>query len=122
MGRTGTFCALMMCHDRLKTEHMADVFYAIKTIRAQRPGMVGNAVSTDHCVQLRHYLIVLCFRNNTSLFIGRLSRQWIVLLHTLIFETSTIQKTHSEQYHQTVLTWTICFCIFCTYYLASWLL
>ena len=48
MGRTGTFCALMMCHDRLKTEHMADVFYAIKTIRAQRPGMVENAVRNYH--------------------------------------------------------------------------
>ena len=45
MGRTGTFCALMMCHDRLKTEHMADVFNAIKTIRTHRPGMVGNPVS-----------------------------------------------------------------------------
>ena len=44
MGRTGTFCALMICHDRLKTEHMADVFNAIKTIRIHRPGMVENAV------------------------------------------------------------------------------
>ena len=44
MGRTGTFCTLMVCHDRLKTEHMADVFNAIKTIRIHRPGMVENAV------------------------------------------------------------------------------
>ena len=44
LGRTGTFCALMMCHDRFKTEHMADVFYAIKTMRGQRPGMVENTV------------------------------------------------------------------------------
>jgi len=34
----------MMCYDRFKTEHMADVFYAIKTMRAQRPGMVENTV------------------------------------------------------------------------------
>jgi len=54
MGRTGTFCALMMCHDRLKTEHMADVFYAIKTIRAQRPGMVENAVSEAYYMQLNY--------------------------------------------------------------------
>ena len=44
VGRTGTFCALMLCHDRLLTEHMADVFDTIKTIRAQRSGMVENSV------------------------------------------------------------------------------
>ena len=48
LGRTGTFCALMMCHDRFKTEHMADVFYAIKTMRGQRPGMVENTVRPHH--------------------------------------------------------------------------
>ena len=48
LGRTGTFCALMMCHDRFKTEHMADVFYAIKTMRGQRPGMVENTVRRHH--------------------------------------------------------------------------
>ena len=70
MGRTGTFCALMMCHDRLKTEHMADVFYAIKTIRAQRPGMVENAVRNFYnCVCLLN--CVVCYRSNTSLFIRR---------------------------------------------------
>lgn len=60
MGRTGTFCAMMMCHDRLKTEHMADVFYAIKTIRAQRPGMVENTVRNyAHCVQLNYCVVLL---------------------------------------------------------------
>ena len=44
MGRTGTFCALMLCHERLLTEHMTDVFDTIKTIRAQRPGMVQTPV------------------------------------------------------------------------------
>lgn len=34
----------MLCHERLLAEHMADVFYVIKTIRAQRPGMVENSV------------------------------------------------------------------------------
>ena len=44
MGRTGTFCALMLCRECLLTEHMADVFNTIKTIRSQRPGMVENSV------------------------------------------------------------------------------
>ena len=44
LGRTGTFCALMLCHERLLTEHMADVFNTIRTMRAQRPGMVENPV------------------------------------------------------------------------------
>jgi len=48
LGRTGSFCALMLCHDRFKTEHMADVFYAIKTMRTQRPGMVENTVRPHH--------------------------------------------------------------------------
>ncbi|XP_065916486.1 receptor-type tyrosine-protein phosphatase alpha-like [Dysidea avara] len=47
LGRTGTFCALMQCYDRFKTEHMADVFYAIKTMRAQRPGMVENTAQYE---------------------------------------------------------------------------
>ena len=48
MGRTGTFCAVMLCRERLLTEHMADVFFAIKTIRVQRPGMVENSVRIVH--------------------------------------------------------------------------
>ncbi|XP_065917231.1 uncharacterized protein [Dysidea avara] len=47
LGRTGSFCALMLCHDRFKTEHMADVFYAIKTMRTQRPGMVENTAQYE---------------------------------------------------------------------------
>ena len=49
MGRTGTFCALMLCRECLLTEHMADVFNTIKTIRSQRPGMVENSVRKVHC-------------------------------------------------------------------------
>ena len=44
MGRTGTFCAVMLCRERLLTEHMADVFNTVKTMRAQRPGLVENSV------------------------------------------------------------------------------
>ena len=55
MGRTGTFCAVMLCRERLLTEHMADVFFAIKTIRVQRPRMVENSVRIfhdDNCVNI----------------------------------------------------------------------
>ena len=48
MGRTGTFCAAMSCRKRLLTEHMADVFNTVKTIRTQRPGMVENSVRIFH--------------------------------------------------------------------------
>ena len=57
LGRTGTFCALMQCYDRFKTEHMADVFYAIKTIRGQRPGMVENTVRYLHVYHVLHCIL-----------------------------------------------------------------
>ena len=62
IGRTGTFCALMLCRHRLLTEHMADVFYAIKTIRAQRPGMVENPVRNAHysnCARITHCIVLI---------------------------------------------------------------
>ena len=68
LGRTGTFCALMMCYDRFKTEHMADVFYSIKTMRAQRPGMVENTVRSHHVYNLCK---ILLYRLNMSTSIKR---------------------------------------------------
>ena len=70
MGRTGTFCAVMLCHERLLTEHMADVFDTVKTIRGQRPGMVENSVRIFHNDnQLCMYVCVIAyFRNNMSSF------------------------------------------------------
>ena len=56
-GRTGTFCTAMLCRERLLTEHMADVFFAIKTIRAQRPGMVENSVRIVHN---DNYVNIIC--------------------------------------------------------------
>ena len=71
MGRTGTFCAVMLCREHLLTEHMADVFNTVKTIRAQRPGMVENSVrklpivTSNVCV---YDVMLLHYRNNTSSF------------------------------------------------------
>jgi len=61
LGRTGSFCAVMLCHDRFKTEHMADVFYAIKTMRTQQPGMVENTVRS-HPVHYTLYSYSLMHR------------------------------------------------------------
>ena len=57
MGRTGTFCALMICHDRLLAEHMANVFDTVKTIRAQRPGMVENFVRKSSTATHSYYIL-----------------------------------------------------------------
>ena len=48
----------MLCRQRLLTEHMADVFCAIKTLRAQRPGMVENLVRDSLC-SVYHIVIML---------------------------------------------------------------
>ena len=49
IGRSGTFCALMISINRFKAEQMTDIFQTINTIRTQKPGVVANAVSAvDH--------------------------------------------------------------------------
>ena len=59
MGRTGTFCAVMLCREHLLTEHMADVFSTVKTIRGQRPGMVENSVRKFTIVNTCMYYFML---------------------------------------------------------------
>lgn len=44
IGRSGTFCALVVSTNRFKAEQMVDVFQTINTMRTQRPGLVANAV------------------------------------------------------------------------------
>lgn len=44
VGRSGTFCALMVCINQFRTESVVDVFRTIQIMRGQRPGIVGNAV------------------------------------------------------------------------------
>ena len=63
VGHTGTFCALMLCYEHILAEHMADVFCIIKTIRAQRPGMVENLVRKKIIIFIIVHvqLYVLCF-------------------------------------------------------------
>ena len=44
-GRTGTFIAVDILLERLKTEGVVDVFSIVRRIRLQRPGMVQSVVS-----------------------------------------------------------------------------
>lgn len=44
-GRTGTFIAICLLIDRLKTEGVVDVFQTVRGLRLQRPGMVRSVVS-----------------------------------------------------------------------------
>ena len=45
VGRSGTFCAIMISVNQFKAEQKVDIFQIIKIIRTQRPGSVTNAVS-----------------------------------------------------------------------------
>ena len=40
VGRTGVFCALSNLIERLKTEHVMDVFQTVKMLLQKRPAMV----------------------------------------------------------------------------------
>ena len=44
VGRTGVFCALSNLIERLKTEHVMDVFQTVKMLRQKRPAMVQTKV------------------------------------------------------------------------------
>ena len=44
-GRTGTFVAISILLERLKTEGVVDVFHTARTLRLQRPGLIHTVVS-----------------------------------------------------------------------------
>ena len=44
-GRTGTFIAVSILLERLKTEGVVDVFHTVRALRLQRPNMVQTVVS-----------------------------------------------------------------------------
>jgi len=45
VGRTGTFICMHAQMERMKSEHVADVFQFIKSVRFQRAGLMANQVS-----------------------------------------------------------------------------
>ena len=51
-GRTGTFIAVSILLERLKTEGVVDVFNTVRSLRLQRPSMVQSVV--------RHHLVNYC--------------------------------------------------------------
>jgi protein tyrosine phosphatase len=44
VGRSGTFCAIASSLERVKQEHVLDVFQTVKNIRVNRPGAVQTLV------------------------------------------------------------------------------
>ena len=46
-GRTGTFIAVSILLERLKTEGVVDVFHTVRALRLQRPSMVQTVVSIN---------------------------------------------------------------------------
>ena len=46
-GRTGTFIAVSILLERLKTEGVVDVFNTVRSLRLQRPNMVQTVVSRE---------------------------------------------------------------------------
>ena len=48
-GRTGTYIAICLLIERLKTEGVVDVFQTVRALRLQRPGMVRSMVNSILC-------------------------------------------------------------------------
>ncbi|XP_072016801.1 receptor-type tyrosine-protein phosphatase delta-like [Amphiura filiformis] len=63
MGVTGTFCAIFMVLDRLKTEQSIDVFQAVKKLRVTRAGMVRCLDQYIFC-----YQTVLAYLDSMELY------------------------------------------------------
>ena len=61
-GRTGTYIAICLLIDRLKTEGVVDVFQTVRALRLQRPGMVRSTVSTCNSLDslLAMFVIYVC--------------------------------------------------------------
>ena len=53
-GRTGTFIAVSILLERLKTEGVVDVFHTVRALRLQRPGMVQSVVSSSCYIEPLH--------------------------------------------------------------------
>ena len=45
IGRTGAFCALSIAIERVKLEHIVNIYNIVKHLRTQRAHMVQNLVS-----------------------------------------------------------------------------
>ncbi|XP_031556239.1 receptor-type tyrosine-protein phosphatase alpha-like, partial [Actinia tenebrosa] len=52
VGRSGTFCAIASCLERVKQEQVLDVFQTIKSIRVNRPGAVETLTQYVFCYNI----------------------------------------------------------------------
>lgn len=55
--RCGIFCAVNYICDQLKTEHIVDVFHAVKKIRANRPEFISTVEQYKFCYEVAMELI-----------------------------------------------------------------
>ena len=60
-GRTGTYVAVSILIERLKTEGVVDVFHTVRNLRLQRPGMVQTEVNTIFCLSSSNHITVIFF-------------------------------------------------------------
>ena len=61
VGRSGTFCALMISIYQFKAEQKVDIFQIVRSMRSQRPGLVGNAVSCTRYSLYIYYNVFIMF-------------------------------------------------------------
>ncbi|XP_031562568.1 receptor-type tyrosine-protein phosphatase epsilon-like [Actinia tenebrosa] len=52
VGRSGTFCAIASCLERVKQEQVLDVFQTVKSIRVNRPGAVETLTQYVFCYNI----------------------------------------------------------------------
>ena len=57
-GRTGTFCAIVSCIERVKLENNIDLPMTLRNLHAQRKDLIQNEVSNFTLIQ---YRVVPCF-------------------------------------------------------------
>ena len=59
-GRTGTFIAISVLLERLKTEGVVDVFHTSRTLRLRRPGLMHTVVSRTDCHVKEYMTLCMC--------------------------------------------------------------
>ncbi|XP_048580732.1 receptor-type tyrosine-protein phosphatase mu isoform X2 [Nematostella vectensis] len=63
VGRSGTLCAIMSVIERVKVEHVVDVFQAVKNLRISRPGAVETLEQYKFC-----YDVTLAYLDSFSTY------------------------------------------------------
>ena len=88
-GRTGTYIAVSILIERLKTEGVVDAFHTVRNLRLQRPGMVQSEV-IHRSIAIRNDDIILCYH-----FL-RLSWSFVTKQHSSIWSLLNFMITSSS--------------------------